>query len=125
VAAAAGLAVLKVLDVEQLMDNAASTGGYLRAQLESVAARHECLGQVRGAGLLLGLEVQERDGSAAKLRTKRIVNALASEFRILIGYEGPEASILKLRPPMPFRREHADLLVQAIDAAATAAGGVA
>jgi len=120
VAAAAGLAVLRVLDQEQLMANAAATGGYLRGQLESVAARHECLGQVRGAGLLLGFDVLGRDAQAAKLRTKRIVNALASEFRILIGYEGPEASILKLRPPMPFGREHADLLVHAIDAAATA-----
>lgn len=120
VAAAAGLAVLKVLDGEELMANALATGGYLRAQLESVAARHECLGRVRGAGLLLGLDVLGREGSAAKLRNKRIVNALASEFRILIGYEGPHASILKLRPPMPFRREHADLLVQAIDSAATA-----
>jgi 4-aminobutyrate aminotransferase-like enzyme/Ser/Thr protein kinase RdoA (MazF antagonist) len=120
VAAAAGLAVLKVLDQEQLMANAAATGAYLRGQLESVAARHECLGQVRGAGLLLGLDVLGPDGQASKLRNKRIVNALASEFRILIGYEGPEASILKLRPPMPFGREHADLLVHAIDAAATA-----
>ena len=120
VAAAAGLAVLKVLDQEQLMANAAATGGYLRGQLESVAARHECLGQVRGAGLLLGLDVLGPDGQAAKLHNKRIVNALASEFRILIGYEGPNASILKLRPPMPFGREHADLLVHAIDAAATA-----
>jgi 4-aminobutyrate aminotransferase-like enzyme/Ser/Thr protein kinase RdoA (MazF antagonist) len=120
VAAAAGLAVLKVLDQEELMANAAATGGYLRGQLESVAARHECLGQVRGAGLLLGLDVLGPDGQAAKLRNKRIVNALASEFRILIGYEGPNASILKLRPPMPFGREHADLLVHAIDAAATA-----
>jgi 4-aminobutyrate aminotransferase-like enzyme/Ser/Thr protein kinase RdoA (MazF antagonist) len=123
VAAAAGLAVLEVLDGEQLMANAADTGGYLRGQLESVAARHECLGEVRGAGLLLGLDVLGPDGHAAKLRNKRIVNALASEFRILIGYEGPYASILKLRPPMPFHREHADLLVQAIDAAATAIGG--
>jgi 4-aminobutyrate aminotransferase-like enzyme len=120
VAAAAGLAVLEVLDTEKLTANAASVGGYLRGQLESVAARHECLGSVRGTGLLLGLEVLERDGSPSKLRNKRIVNALASESRILIGYEGPHASILKLRPPMPFRREHADLLVQAIDAAATA-----
>jgi 4-aminobutyrate aminotransferase-like enzyme len=78
------------------------------------------LGEVRGAGLLLGLDVLGIDGSPSRPRNKRIVNALASEFRILIGYEGPEASILKLRPPMPFRREHADLLVQAIDAAATA-----
>jgi 4-aminobutyrate aminotransferase-like enzyme/Ser/Thr protein kinase RdoA (MazF antagonist) len=120
VAAAAGLAVLKVLDAEHLMENAAGTGGYLRDQLESVAAAHECLGAVRGTGLLLGLEVLERDGTASKRRNKRIVNALASEFRILIGYEGPHASILKLRPPMPFRREHADRLVQAIDAAASA-----
>jgi len=100
--------------------NAASVGSYLREQLESVAARHECLGGVRGTGLLLGLEVLDRDGSPSKLRNKRIVNALASQSRILIGYEGPHASILKLRPPMPFRREHADLLVHAIDAAATA-----
>jgi 4-aminobutyrate aminotransferase-like enzyme/Ser/Thr protein kinase RdoA (MazF antagonist) len=120
VAAAAGLAVLRVLDQEQLMANAAATGGYLRGQLESLAAGRECLGQVRGAGLLLGLDVLGPDAQTAKRRTKRIVNALASEFRILIGYEGPAASILKLRPPMPFRREHADLLVGAIDAAATA-----
>ena len=120
VAAAAGLAVLEVLDREELMANAAATGGYLREQLETVAARHESLGRVHGAGLLLGLDVLGPSGQGAKLRTKRIVNALASEFRILIGYEGPEGCILKLRPPMPFRREHADLLVQAIDAAATA-----
>ena len=120
VAAAAGLAVLEVLDVERLMANAAATGSYLRDQLESVAARHACLGDVRGTGLLLGVDVLGGDGSPSRVRNKRIVNALASEFGILIGYEGPQASILKLRPPMPFRREHADLLVEAIDAAATA-----
>jgi 4-aminobutyrate aminotransferase-like enzyme/Ser/Thr protein kinase RdoA (MazF antagonist) len=120
VAAAAGLAVLKVLDDEQLMANALDTGGYLRSQLESVADRHECLGQVRGSGLLFGVDVLGTDAPTAKRRNKLIVNALASKHRILIGYEGPNASILKLRPPMPFRREHADLLVTAIDAAATA-----
>jgi 4-aminobutyrate aminotransferase-like enzyme/Ser/Thr protein kinase RdoA (MazF antagonist) len=120
VAAAAGLAVLEVLDREELMASAASTGAYLCGLLESVAARHECLGAVRGTGLLLGLEVLGIDPPAAKRRAKRIINALASEFRILIGYEGPHAGILKLRPPMPFRREHADRLAQAIDAAAAA-----
>jgi 4-aminobutyrate aminotransferase-like enzyme/Ser/Thr protein kinase RdoA (MazF antagonist) len=63
VAASAALAVLEVLATEKLMANAASVGDYLRKQLESVAARHECLGSVRGTGLLLGLEVLERDGS--------------------------------------------------------------
>jgi 4-aminobutyrate aminotransferase-like enzyme/Ser/Thr protein kinase RdoA (MazF antagonist) len=118
VAASAGLAVLEVLDAEHLMANAAATGAYLRAELESIAARHPCLGQVRGTGLLLGLEVLAADLATAKRRNKRIINALASEARILIGYEGPHANILKLRPPMPFGREHADLLVAAIDAAA-------
>jgi 4-aminobutyrate aminotransferase-like enzyme/Ser/Thr protein kinase RdoA (MazF antagonist) len=120
VAAAAGLAVLKVLDDEQLTANALHAGAYLRSQLESVAARHECLGQVRGTGLLFGVEVLAVDAPDAKRRNKRIVNLLASQHRILIGYEGPNASILKLRPPMPFRREHTDRLAAAIDAAATA-----
>jgi 4-aminobutyrate aminotransferase-like enzyme/Ser/Thr protein kinase RdoA (MazF antagonist) len=120
VAASAALAVLDVLDRESLMANALHTGSYLRGQLEAVAARHELLGGVRGTGLLLGLEVLGPDAAAAKRRAKFIINALASTHRILIGYEGPHASILKLRPPMPFGREHADRLAQAIDAAASA-----
>ena len=126
VAAAAALAVLEVLDGEELMANALATGAYLRQQLESVAARRESLGRVRGTGLLLGLEIRGADLKSEKRRAKRIINALASESSVLIGYEGPNASILKLRPPMPFRREHADLLVSAVDAAAAAvdAGGV-
>jgi 4-aminobutyrate aminotransferase-like enzyme/Ser/Thr protein kinase RdoA (MazF antagonist) len=120
VAAAAALAVLDVLDDEDLMANALATGAYLREQLESVAARRESLGRVRGTGLLLGLEVRGADLKSEKRRAKRIINALASEASVLIGYEGPNASILKLRPPMPFRREHADLLVSAVDAAAAA-----
>jgi 4-aminobutyrate aminotransferase-like enzyme len=119
VAAAAALAVLKVLDGEQLMANAQATGAYLRRQLNATAERHSCLGGVRGAGLLLGLEVQGPDVHTAKHRTKKIVNGLASRARVLIGAEGPLANILKLRPPMPFLPEHADLLVRAIDAAAT------
>jgi len=126
VAAAAALAVLEVLDGEELMANALATGAYLRERLESVAARRECLGRVRGTGLLLGLEIRGADLESEKRRAKRIINALASESSVLIGYEGPNASILKLRPPMPFRREHADLLASAVDAAAAAvdAGGV-
>lgn len=128
VAAAAGLAVLQVLERERLIENAGSTGDYLAYGLAQVAARHECLGAVRGTGLLLGLEVlgagsaagtaHPGDPEGAPARTRQIVNALAARARVLIGSEGPLGTLLKLRPPMPFRREHADLLVQAIDAAA-------
>jgi len=123
VAAAAGLAVLQVIENEQLLANAGTTGDYLRRRLEEVAAQHACLGRVRGHGLLLGLEIQGPNAISAKKRTKKIVNALASRARVLIGSEGPLGNILKLRPPMPFRTEHADLLVQAIDAAASTTGG--
>ena len=118
VAAAAGRAVLQVLDREQLAANARMTGDYLNERLRVVAARHHCLGGVRGTGLLQGLEVLGPDREIAKARTSHIVNMLASRERVLVGSEGPMANILKLRPPMPFRREHADLLVEAIDRAA-------
>jgi 4-aminobutyrate aminotransferase-like enzyme len=119
VAAAAGNAVLDVLEREQLMANAASTGEYLRQRLAEMAAQHACLGLVRGTGLLLGVEVLGLGPHTARQRAKEIINLLAAQARVLIGYEGPQASVLKLRPPMPFRSEHADLLVSAIDTAAT------
>jgi 4-aminobutyrate aminotransferase-like enzyme/Ser/Thr protein kinase RdoA (MazF antagonist) len=118
VAAAAGLAVLDVLDQEGLMDNALITGQYLREQLTQVAARHACLGEVRGSGLLIGLSVEAADSAAARLTTQKLVNALVSQFSVLIGAEGPHGNVLKLRPPLPFRREHADTVAQAIDAVA-------
>jgi len=124
VAAAAGLAVLEVIERERLRENAAATGAYLRAGLERLAAAHPALGAVRGSGLLLGLEVLAEDAAAAKSLTHKIVNALAAGSRILIGSEGPAANILKIRPPLAFRPEHADLMIEAIGrAAATAREG--
>jgi len=122
VAASAALAVLEVLERERLVANAANTGRYMRDRLSAVAARHACLGAVRGTGLLLGLEVNESGAGTGRQGAKRIINRLAAEARVLIGYEGPDASVLKLRPPMPFRRDHADRLAEAIDAAAATLG---
>jgi 4-aminobutyrate aminotransferase-like enzyme/Ser/Thr protein kinase RdoA (MazF antagonist) len=121
VAAAAGLAVLEVIERERLRENAATTGAYLRAGLERLAAGYPALGAVRGCGLLLGLEVLADDAAAAKRVTHKIVNALAAESRILIGAEGPAANILKIRPPLPFRPEHADLMIEGIGRAAAMA----
>jgi len=120
VAAEAGLAVLRVLESEALQANAESTGAYLRARLEALAARLPCLGAVRGAGFLLGLEVLSAEGAPDKSAARRIVNLLAAEHGVLTGVEGPGGHILKLRPPLSFAREHADLLVTAIEASAAA-----
>jgi 4-aminobutyrate aminotransferase-like enzyme len=118
VAASAALAVLDVLERERLLQNAADTGRYLRDRLAALAGQYACFGAVRGTGLLLGLEVNESGGRTPRQGAKHIINRLASEARVLIGYEGPQASVLKLRPPMPFRPEHADRLIQALEAAA-------
>jgi 4-aminobutyrate aminotransferase-like enzyme/Ser/Thr protein kinase RdoA (MazF antagonist) len=120
VAAEAGLAVLQVIDEEHLMANALATGEYLRDALLAAASRHPQLGRVRGSGLLLGLPVNGSDVASAKARTRQIVNQLAARHRVLVGAEGPTGSVLKLRPPMSFRIEHADRLLQALDAAAAA-----
>jgi 4-aminobutyrate aminotransferase-like enzyme/Ser/Thr protein kinase RdoA (MazF antagonist) len=122
VAASAGLAVLDVIDREHLLANAAGTGSYLRNRLATMAARHACLGRVRGTGLLLGLEVRGSAAATAQVRTQQIINAVKNHARVLIGYEGPAADILKLRPPLPFQPSHADILVAAIDEAAALVG---
>lgn len=121
VAAAAGMAVLETLDREQLMANASATGNYLRAQLKTLSARHACLGEVRGAGLLLGLDVLDSRGAPSRERARRFVNQLAQRHSVLTGTEGPSGAVLKLRPPLVFGREHADLLLKAIDAVALGA----
>jgi 4-aminobutyrate aminotransferase-like enzyme len=115
VAASAGRAVLHVLREEGLMANALATGQYLRARLTELAARQRYLQQPRGTGLLQGLVV---GGTDPRENTRQIVNRMAADHRVLIGAEGPQANVLKMRPPMCFSRQDADQLISAIDAAA-------
>jgi 4-aminobutyrate aminotransferase-like enzyme len=115
VAASAGRAVLHVLREEGLMANALATGQYLRARLTELTKRHRYLQQPRGTGLLQGLVV---GGTDPRENTRQIVNRMAADHRVLIGAEGPQANVLKMRPPMCFSRQDADQLIAAIDAAA-------
>jgi 4-aminobutyrate aminotransferase-like enzyme len=107
VAGAAGLAVLDVLEQERLVDNARTTGDYFIKKLRELSTGHDCVRDVRGCGLLIGVEVTDR------ILTKRLVNGLRDRG-VLIGSEGPMGNVLKLRPPMPFRPEHADIVIDAL-----------
>jgi 4-aminobutyrate aminotransferase-like enzyme/Ser/Thr protein kinase RdoA (MazF antagonist) len=109
VAGAAGLAVLDVLERERLAENARTTGGYFINRLRALAAKYDSVRGVRGCGLLIGVEVTDR------MLTKRLVNGLR-EHGVLIGSEGPLGNVLKLRPPMPFRPEHVDIVINALTA---------
>jgi 4-aminobutyrate aminotransferase-like enzyme len=108
VAAAVGNAVLDVIEEEALLANAADVGDYLKQQLQQLAARQPALGSVRGAGLFLGVDVP------APTAATTLINALR-ERRVLIGAAGRTGNVLKIRPPLCFSRQQADLLVSALD----------
>lgn len=117
VSAAVGMAVLDVLEQEQLIENSRVVGDYLARSLRQLAAVHPWIGDVRHAGLFIGLElVHERDAQRpAAQQTTHLVNAMRSKG-VLISASGPRANVLKIRPPLVFGREHADLFVQTLDA---------
>jgi 4-aminobutyrate aminotransferase-like enzyme/Ser/Thr protein kinase RdoA (MazF antagonist) len=116
VACAAGLAVLDVLEDEDLPRRAIEVGDHLRARLRELAERHEIVGDVRGAGLLTGVElVRDR---ASREPADGATTAIADAMRdrgILVGTTGPDGNVLKIRPPLVFAHEHADRLVSTLD----------
>jgi 4-aminobutyrate aminotransferase-like enzyme len=114
VAAAAGLAVLQVLDREGLQANAEKTGNDLRKGLMALARQFAMFGEVRGSGLLLGVDIQDQRAHPDKRAAQHLVNRLSAEHGILTGLEGPSGAVLKLRPPMSFRQEHAQHLLAAL-----------
>jgi 4-aminobutyrate aminotransferase-like enzyme len=116
VAAAAGLAVLDVIEDEGLIENANRIGGYLRAGLQEIAARHPSVGDVRSAGLFIGIEFSlpgttDPDPASAG----HMINAL-KERGVLIGAAGAYGNVLKVRPPLCFARDNADLFLDTLDA---------
>src|SRR6516165_9809205 len=113
VACAAALAVLAVIEDEGLIPNAANVGSYLRHGLLALAGRHPVIGDVRGEGLLLGVELADGDRAPAAGRAGRVTEAMR-ERGILISTTGPAGNVLKIRPPLVFQREHADLLLQTL-----------
>jgi 4-aminobutyrate aminotransferase-like enzyme/Ser/Thr protein kinase RdoA (MazF antagonist) len=114
VACAAGMAVLEVLEEEGLQENARVVGDYLIGALREL--RYELIGDVRGAGLFLGVElVRDRETlKPADREASRVVNRLR-ERGVLAGTDGPHHNVIKLRPPLCFSREDADVFVRVLD----------
>ena len=116
VACAAGLAVLDVLREEKLPENARRVGGYWMGRLRALQERHALIGDVRGSGLFLGIDlVSDRESrTAATAQANYVVNRLR-ERGILAGTDGPHHNVIKLRPPLIFADADADLFVDALD----------
>jgi 4-aminobutyrate aminotransferase-like enzyme/Ser/Thr protein kinase RdoA (MazF antagonist) len=113
VSCAAGLAVLDAIEVEELQQNALVMGNYLKERLLGLRKDYPVLGEPHGAGLLLGVDVLDTDGSPDSGLARRIMNHMRQN-RVLIGTTGPNANVLKLRPPIVFNQEHAELLLASL-----------
>ena len=116
VSCAAGLAVLDVVEEERLQEHARDVGSTLLDALRRIGDRHPLVGDVRGSGLFLGVElVKDRDTlEPAAAEASDVVNRMR-ERGILLGTDGPFANVLKIRPPMPFTRENAVHLAATLD----------
>lgn len=116
VSCAAANAVLDVLERERLQENARVVGEYALAGLERLMGKHELIGDVRGRGLFFAAELvtDRRSKTPATAETKRVVNAMR-ERGVLISRIGVHDNVLKIRPPMPFSKENADLLLATLD----------
>ncbi|KAM6923677.1 5-phosphohydroxy-L-lysine phospho-lyase [Xenentodon cancila] len=117
VSCAIGLAVLDVIDEEDLRGNALRVGLHLKDLLTKLQERHEIIGDVRGEGLFVGLElVTDREKKTPATKTAAwVVKRLKKDDRICLSTDGPGENVLKFKPPMCFSTEDAELVVQCID----------
>ncbi|MCZ6663174.1 MAG: aminotransferase class III-fold pyridoxal phosphate-dependent enzyme [Actinobacteria bacterium] len=116
VSCAAGLAVLDVIESEGLVANSAAVGKYLKDSLIRLAEKQNLIGDVRGSGLLVGLElVSDRDNKTPAGRETALLVELMREAGVLVGTAGRQRNTLKLRPPLIARPQHVDTFIEALD----------
>uniref|UniRef100_A0A672J7G8 Ethanolamine-phosphate phospho-lyase n=1 Tax=Salarias fasciatus TaxID=181472 RepID=A0A672J7G8_SALFA len=116
VSCAIGLAVLDVIVKDDLQGNAVRVGRYLVSQLEKQKEKHSLIGDIRGCGLFVGVElVRDRVKlTPAAAEAQEVIYKL-KEQHILLSADGPHRNVLKFKPPMCFSAEDVDEVVQKID----------
>ena len=113
---AVGMAVLDVIEQESLQENALVVGEYIKDGLRGLQSDYELIGDIRGHGLFIGVElVTDREAkTAAQAQANTIANAMKDKG-VLIGKIGMHDNVLKIRPPLPFSKDNADLLLSVLD----------
>ncbi|XP_061566349.1 ethanolamine-phosphate phospho-lyase [Cololabis saira] len=116
VSCAIGLAVLDVIEKEGLQDNALCVGQYLTDLLEQQKEKHPLIGDIRGCGLFVGMElVRDRKNlTPATAEAQEVIYKLKEQY-ILLSADGPHRNVLKFKPPLCFSSEDAELVVEKID----------
>ncbi|KAL2780726.1 ethanolamine-phosphate phospho-lyase isoform 2 [Daubentonia madagascariensis] len=116
VSCAVGLAVLDIIENEDLQGNATRVGNYLTELLNKQKAKHTLIGDIRGIGLFIGIDLvkdpQKRTPATAE--AQHVIYKM-KEKRVLLSADGPHRNVLKIKPPMCFTEEDAKFMVDQLD----------
>jgi alanine-glyoxylate transaminase/(R)-3-amino-2-methylpropionate-pyruvate transaminase len=111
-----GLATLEVIDDENIQQNARVVGGYLKDGLLALQDKHALIGEVRGLGLMLGLElVRDRQSKEPAASEAAEVLELAKVRGLLLGKGGLYGNTLRIKPPLCISQDDAQFIVQCLD----------
>jgi 4-aminobutyrate aminotransferase-like enzyme len=125
VSCAIGLAVLDVIADEQLQANALKVGQHLMDGLRKLMDKHPLIGDVRGLGLFVGIElVLDRATLAPAAAQAAYIANRMREHAILLSTDGPFHNVLKIKPPLVFTAANADFLVSTLDELLTENGAI-
>jgi alanine-glyoxylate transaminase/(R)-3-amino-2-methylpropionate-pyruvate transaminase len=121
VVCAQGRAVLQVIDREKLQQNALSVGNHLIHGFRELANKHDLIGDIRGKGLMLGIElVKDRTTKEPAKDECARVHEKARDLGLLVGKGGLYANTLRIKPPLCITRADADFMIEVLDAALAA-----
>ncbi len=110
VSCAIGTAVLQTVKREKLQENALKTGDYLKKGLKELSKTHPIIGDVRGQGLFLGIELVNDSLQPLGRHASYLANRMKA-YGILMSTDGPDHNVLKIKPPMVFNPKHAEVLL--------------
>jgi 2,2-dialkylglycine decarboxylase (pyruvate) len=113
-----GLAVLEVVQEENLVQQAKEKGAFLKKQLQEMADRHEIIGDVRGKGLLIGVElVRDRETKERAIEEGANIFRKCQERGLLINHLKESISVFRIAPPLTISQEYLDRAIQMFDEA--------
>ncbi len=116
VSMAQGLATLQVIEEEGLQENARVVGGYFKEQLKKLQKRHKLIGDVRGQGLMLGIElVTDRNSKEPATAETMVIFEEAKNHGILLGKGGLFGNVLRIKPPLCITKANVDHAIEVLD----------